>query len=618
MFISRLRIANYKSFHEPQTVELAPGLNIVCGQNNSGKTSLLEALDPNITGNPHRSLATLPTPRTTLDDLSIVEMSLSLGGERVSNVLRPGDHRLALPRPHGGFAQRIGFSDVSPQSLTNLVRWALERTDLTFELRRAIPSPNTGFWSCASAPSFGVYDRDQSSFVVFDLQRDGNATNLRTGSEHNLQDIGIDILPDFQSRLYRFDAVRPNVGISRLASTPILAPNASNLAAVLGVLQKNTHRFADLNHLLHEVLPQVQGVSVGPYDNQNVQIHVWTVNPDTRRDDLTLPLDRCGTGISQVLAILYVAVFSGFPQTILIDEPQSFLHPGAIRKLIQVLRQHPEHQYIIATHSPAVISVADPLTITVCRWAEGQTELHAVNPAQREDLQAYLTEVGARLSDVFGADTILWVEGRTEELCFPLILEGVAGERLRGCSILSVRSTGELQSSDAERVFDLYNRLSTRNSLLPPAVGFIFDRESRDDAQQRELVTRSRNLLRFLPYRMYENYLLNPRAIAAVMNQVEGFRPLPIEPDEVERALNDMRQEQRYFLPSGVEPALETWQANVNGALILNDLFNSLSETRVRFDKVDHGLRLTKWIIGNSPDDLRPVSELIVELLPRG
>jgi predicted ATPase len=45
-----------------------------------------------------------------------------------------------------------------------------------------------------------------------------------------------------------------------------------------------------------------------------------------------------------VLAILYVVMTSNHPQTIIIDEPQSFLHPGAVKKLIEVLKQYPQHQ----------------------------------------------------------------------------------------------------------------------------------------------------------------------------------------------------------------------------------------------------------------------------------
>lgn len=48
---------------------------------------------------------------------------------------------------------------------------------------------------------------------------------------------------------------------------------------------------------------------------------------------------------------------------IVIDEPQSYLHPGAAKKLIEILQEFPQHQYFIATHSAEIIAAANPSTI---------------------------------------------------------------------------------------------------------------------------------------------------------------------------------------------------------------------------------------------------------------
>ena len=40
----------------------------------------------------------------------------------------------------------------------------------------------------------------------------------------------------------------------------------------------------------------------------------------SKREDIAIPLDQSGTGIGQVLAMLYVAVHSPFPRVIAIDE----------------------------------------------------------------------------------------------------------------------------------------------------------------------------------------------------------------------------------------------------------------------------------------------------------
>jgi predicted ATP-dependent endonuclease of OLD family len=76
----------------------------------------------------------------------------------------------------------------------------------------------------------------------------------------------------------------------------------------------------------------------------------------------------------QVLAILYVVLEEKEPRTIIIDEPQSFLHPGAIRKLFDILKgkDHAQHQYIVTTHSPTVITSASPATLLLVRKTEAE------------------------------------------------------------------------------------------------------------------------------------------------------------------------------------------------------------------------------------------------------
>jgi hypothetical protein len=96
-------------------------------------------------------------------------------------------------------------------------------------------------------------------------------------------------------------------------------------------------------------------------------------------------------------------------------------------------------------------------------------------------MYSLINEIGVQLSDIFGANRILWVEGGTEEECFPLILKKIAKEKLRGTRILRVHSTGALldrnNSKLAETFFWLYQKVSNQDSLVPPTIGFVFDRK---------------------------------------------------------------------------------------------------------------------------------------------
>jgi hypothetical protein len=120
-----------------------------------------------------------------------------------------------------------------------------------------------------------------------------------------------------------------------------------------------------------------------------------------------------------------------------------------------------------------------------------------VNPAEATDLRAVLAEVGARPSDVFGADNLLWVEGPTEEECFPLIRDRgrEASDHATGTVIIAVRHTSDFKPRDVRATVEIYHRLTTAKALMPPAVGFIVDPEGLSPEAQRDVVRQSDGLV---------------------------------------------------------------------------------------------------------------------------
>jgi hypothetical protein len=239
-----------------------------------------------------------------------------------------------------------------------------------------------------------------------------------------------------------------------------------------------------------------------------------------------------------------------------------------------------------------------------------------LDPKENDQLRAYLSEIGARLSDAFGADDILWVEGPTEEICLPLILEKVARCSLMGTAVIGVKHTGDLESKHAKTVFEIYERLSKGRGLLPPAVGFIFDREDRPDHKLDELRRNSNGMIEFTPRRLYENYLLDPAAIASVANDIEGFRDPPLTEPEVRAWIDaevkswidgDLELRKKY----GAVPAdHEKWRDSIHAAHLLERLFMKMSGTRVSYRKTEHSVALTRWLIEHRPEDLRELADL--------
>lgn len=604
MLLRTVTIYNYKSFApEPQTITLGPGFNILFGQNNAGKTAALEAIALQVENKPHRSRHTVPAANGPVSlGESFVEFTFTVEAAELWMLLRQvGTFWLPLPR-----TKEAGLDSHEEAELRRFGDWVLSQTPLTF----TYTFRNNNLYP-SKFPSFGLYDalitsagQVSSAACTADPSEQKLRSATSTATDRN-GEFGSVLAQTLRSRLYLFKAER-RIGPSALTASEDLASDASNLASVLNRLQANPVRFERFRKLVREVFPAIQAVSVRPKSGSELEVLLWFDEPDIEREDLAIPVGEAGTGTGQVLAILYVALTAQTPRTIIVDEPQNFLHPGAVANLIAICKRFGHHQYVFATHSPAVITSSSPSTVHQLRLDGRKTVVRAVDPRQTEMLRVLLQDIGASLGEVFGADRVLWTEGATEQMAFPLVLDAFAVPLL-GTAIMGVKSTGDFEKRDAELVFDVYDRLSS-SALLPPAVSFVFDSETRSEQKKADLIRRSHGKLRFLPLPMFENYLLVPDALAAVMNGTEGFRQPAITSGEV---ANWMTANAEQFRING-EPELAQF---AHGANLLERLFLDLSESRVEYRKVEHGIAVTRWLLEQQRSHLESLAAFLQELL---
>jgi len=99
----------------------------------------------------------------------------------------------------------------------------------------------------------------------------------------------------------------------------------------------------------------------------------------------------------------------------------------------------------------------------------------------------------------------------------------------------------------------------------------------------------------------------------AVANAIPHFRPVPLTPEEVEHWIFQRKWDRKYFqspVPES-EQSDAVWRDKINGAALLHDLFSELSQQRVSYDKVEHGMLLTEWFCKNDFEPLTEVAALI-------
>ena len=593
MRIERFCVKNYKSFAEGGGEgTLAPGINVVIGQNNVGKTALLEAISVRMEGDAgHRSSVTHPTADAVVKIVPTVELDVRLEEREILEILADrGGHFVVTSPPNGVAVETSFLPAIRPNGVFRLT-WG--------------PNPRSTLLS---------YPYEDSNPQHFDIARpDLELRRAAGGSTRRMESV---IQEEVPRLIYLFGAERFNVGQRPVGTSRVLAPNALNLPEVVNLLQSDPAGFEELNGLVSRVLPQVRWISAEAVQNNEVRLLVWAVDPHQSRRDLAVPLARSGTGVGQVLAILYVVTQASHPQVIVIDEPQTFLHPGAVRKLFEILREYPQHQFIISTHSPTALTAADSGAVLLVRQADGVSSVQPSSITEAKSARTILADLGVRLEDVFGFDRVLWVEGKTEELCFPIVLRDIAKRRVAGTAIVGLTATGDFETRHANLAFAIYRQLTQGTPLIPPTVAFAFDRERRTAAQVTELIRRAGGLVHFLPRRMYENYLLDPDAIASVVAEIEGFGQ--IDAAAVRTWIDANRWNDGLFRPGAVPAARteEDWLVQVHGGHLLERLFSDLSERRVAYDKAKHGVALTERVARDNPTALQPLADFLSELIP--
>jgi predicted ATPase len=608
MKLQKIRLYNYKGFKDSGWIELSPNFTVVVGKNNSGKSAFLEGFRLQRSGNkPHLSIGIVRGGH--VDPISRIHVvghfhwhEIQINAQYVGNQIY-----YPLTASHRNELNAQNWEDI------------IVRPSMTLELqsRTDVPYVVATRW-----PSHGRFEDSPNSRICALLNHDATKAEWSFGgiaeNEENLPRIADEAL---RRQVYNFSAERLNIDQSMPQADQSLSPNASNLPTVLHELSTNPNLWKEYNNHVCQIFPEITAITTPPVENsQTITIKVWHVPVESNRADLAIRLTDCGTGVGQVLAILYVAM-TRQQNVIVIDEPNSFLHPGAARKLIEILKQYDTNQYVVSTHSPELISAINPDIIHRVHWdvEGGQSKVEQMNGASIDDMALLLDDLGAKLSDVFGADYVIWVEGQTEEACFPTIAASCDEPPPLGTLFVRVRATGDFESkkSDANLVWDIYERLSGGAALVPPALAFSFDREGRSEQQLSDMEKKSGGMVKFLPRCLVENYFLHSAAIAFAIDHEMTVRDV-----DAERPGISLVDEKIASLAGrhGVRDVTKDWQddglwlRDSNGAILLKALF---AEFDLTYNKIQHGRILTEWLVANHPEHLTELSAYVAGLWRR-
>lgn len=437
MFLESITIVNFRLF-ERLELNLNRGLNVLVGENDSGKTSIIDAI-------------------------RYVLGSNSSERAYVSESDFHGDAQT--------FSVQLKFSDVE----THAHRFVEHLSHEEYEDGDGATKRRPVFYIQLSAKKTGK-ERRGYPYIQTDVRsgHDGNGLHLEFEIRDFLATTYLKPLRDAEAELSSGRASRLS---QILNSSKVIRDSADDILGIVadaneqllrggGALKRSADNIREnyLHNLIFESDKETFGVFV---DIAGVRRGDLDAMPDTtKRQHLRVILEGLSLALTQdgklhglgyhnllfmaaELLLLEQEVGNEFP-LLLIEEPEAHLHPQLQMKLLQFIGRKVRSddnsngiQCLLTTHSPNLSSKADPSSVILL----GDGKAWPLRPDETElDQTDYLflrKFLDATKANVFFAKGLLFVEGDAENILLPKIAE-LLGRPLEnyGVSIVKYDNSG--------------------------------------------------------------------------------------------------------------------------------------------------------------------------------
>lgn len=335
--ISKLRIQNFKCLKDVQ-LDLAP-LTVLIGPNDSGKTSLLEAL--RLPGE-----AFLARPIFFSDGQPGTYAMFRSRGE-LESVMWRRDSRHPMEWKF----------DISADGMSGDVGWMLGNA--------------SNMWI-----RLGGTILLQLDIMLNTLSTVWAQITERVRAEAEQEQI-LRCLSQLQtSAIYKFNPVQ--LRSPSVPSAETLASTGQNLAAILDTMMTGTERegFNELERTLKQECPTLKGITLRTGRDSNLGVIKSIEYLLAGTGKVAIPAVHASDGVMLLTAYLALA-YGNTPEIILLEEPENGLHPSRLKMIVDLLRKmttgevgNRKRQIILTTHSPLLLNCCQKEEVRIVRRNE--------------------------------------------------------------------------------------------------------------------------------------------------------------------------------------------------------------------------------------------------------
>lgn len=450
MYISEIRIENFRLFGADDkafSLPLAPGLTALVGENDAGKTAVIDAL--------RLVVGTRDQDVLRVDPVDFHQATP--GGARADQIVIRLTFRGLTTADRGAFAEFLTYETIAGATSTALIiTWIAKRNVKEGSSRRVLP-PEWRTGAKGDGPWLDLGARSLLTATYLRPLRDAERA-MRAGRGSRLSQI-----------LQHTKEIRDTGNPFNKLTDP---PEDPKTLSVLGLGDYASHLFGE-SEGIKQARKRLNDEYLKPLSFANNQLHARIGVAGAQEDSLRLRqlLEKLelaltasadaesthsrGLGSNNLLfmaceLLLLAAESDGFP-LLLIEEPEAHLHPQRQLRLMSFLQEQATKkrddgqriQIIVTTHSPNLASDLhlDNLVLIEGGRAfplnQGKTQLSA---SDHRFLERFLDVTKANL---FFARAVLVVEGDAENILLPVIARLLGRDfHHHGVSVVNVGGVG--------------------------------------------------------------------------------------------------------------------------------------------------------------------------------